>query len=32
MKQGKIVESGDVRQIYENPQHDYTRMLLAAAD
>ena len=32
MKQGEIVESGDVRQIYENPQHDYTRMLLAAAD
>lgn len=32
MKQGKIVESGDVWQIYENPQHDYTRMLLAAAD
>lgn len=32
MKQGKIVESGDVRQVYENPQHDYTRMLLAAAD
>lgn len=32
MKQGKIVESGDVRQVYENPQHGYTRMLLAAAD
>ena len=32
MKQGKIVESGDVRKVYENPQHDYTRMLLAAAD
>ena len=32
MKQGKIVESGDVRQVYEDPQHDYTKMLLAAAD
>ena len=32
MKQGEIVESGDVRQVYEDPQHDYTKMLLAAAD
>jgi ABC-type glutathione transport system ATPase component len=27
---GKIVEEGDVEAIFENPQADYTRMLLAA--
>ena len=27
---GKIVESAPAEQIYENPQHDYTRKLLAA--
>ena len=27
---GKIVEEGDVKTIFENPQADYTRMLLAA--
>ncbi|MCI1674025.1 MAG: ABC transporter ATP-binding protein [Bifidobacterium tibiigranuli] len=27
---GKIVEQGDKRQIYENPQHWYTQSLLAA--
>lgn len=31
MYQGEIVESGDVRGIFENPQHPYTRRLLAAA-
>jgi len=30
MYQGKIVESASADQIYENPQHDYTRKLLAA--
>jgi peptide/nickel transport system ATP-binding protein/oligopeptide transport system ATP-binding protein len=30
MYHGKIVESASAEQIYENPQHDYTRKLLAA--
>ncbi len=30
MYRGKIVEEGDVNTIFENPQDDYTRMLLAA--
>lgn len=30
MYRGKIVESGDVRQVLKRPQHDYTRKLLAA--
>ena len=30
MYRGKIVESAPAEQIYENPQHDYTRKLLAA--
>ena len=30
MHRGKIVEEGDVEAIFENPQADYTRMLLAA--
>ena len=30
MYHGKIVESAAAEQIYENPQHDYTRKLLAA--
>jgi ABC-type glutathione transport system ATPase component len=30
MYRGKIVEEGDVTTIFENPQADYTRMLLAA--
>ena len=30
MYHGKIVESASADQIYENPQHDYTRKLLAA--
>ena len=28
MRFGKIVEQGDTLSIFENPQHDYTRMLL----
>jgi microcin C transport system ATP-binding protein len=30
MTDGEIVEQGDTRDIYENPQHDYTKHLLAA--
>ncbi|WP_134679960.1 ABC transporter ATP-binding protein [Paracoccus ravus] len=30
MKGGEIVEQGRVERIFSNPQHDYTRMLLAA--
>lgn len=28
---GKIVEQGPVRQVYDNPQHDYTKALLRAS-
>src|SRR5690606_3655358 len=31
MREGQIVESGPVAEIFANPQHDYTRHLLAAA-
>ena len=27
---GKVVESGSAKEIYANPQHDYTKKLLAA--
>ena len=30
MKLGKIVEQGDVQQVLEDPQHSYTKQLLAA--
>lgn len=30
MQNGKIVESGSSRQIYENPQEAYTQELIAA--
>lgn len=30
MCQGQIVESGSVEEVYSNPQHEYTRTLLAA--
>jgi len=31
MKQGDIVEAGGAEQVFEAPQSDYTRRLLAAA-
>lgn len=31
MKDGRIVEAGDAREIFANPQQDYTRELLSAA-
>ena len=30
MRQGRIIERGDVRTIFASPSHDYTRQLLAA--
>jgi microcin C transport system ATP-binding protein len=30
MQKGKIVERGDAKQVFTNPQHEYTKMLLAA--
>src|SRR5690606_25118045 len=30
MQEGKVVESGPVREVYTCPQHEYTRQLLAA--
>ena len=31
MQQGRIVEQGPVRELFEHPQHEYTRALFAAA-
>jgi len=31
LKQGKVIEQGAAKTIFENPQHDYTRQLLKAA-
>lgn len=31
LKEGQIVEQGDVKDIYEHPQHEYTKQLLKAA-
>ena len=31
MKQGRIVEQGEARQVFADPQHPYTRQLLEAA-
>lgn len=30
MRQGKIVEMGSVAEVFENPQHEYTKQLLAS--
>ena len=30
MYQGKIVEQGEAKQVYEDPQHEYTKKLLAS--
>ncbi len=32
MVDGRIVETGPVRQVFTGPQHDYTKALLAASD
>lgn len=32
MKDGQIVERGDVEQVYDCPQHEYTKQLLAAVE
>ncbi len=31
MRQGKVVEEGPADQLFDNPQHDYTKALMAAA-
>ena len=31
MYQGRIVEIGDAEEVYEHPQHEYTKLLLAAS-
>ena len=32
MKKGKVVEQGPVEELYNNPQHEYTKILLDAAN
>ena len=31
LRQGRVVEEGPAEEIFENPQQDYTRALIAAA-
>jgi ABC-type dipeptide/oligopeptide/nickel transport system ATPase component len=31
MRRGELVESADVQTLFSDPQHDYTKELLAAA-
>jgi len=31
LKDGKILEEGDVFEIFENPKHSYTKMLINSA-
>jgi microcin C transport system ATP-binding protein len=31
MRNGKVVEEGPAREIFDNPKQDYTKALLAAA-
>lgn len=31
LKDGRIVEEGDVREVYRDPEHPYTKLLLSAA-
>ena len=30
MRRGEVVETGSTQQVFDNPRHDYTKMLLAA--
>ena len=31
MKDGKVVEQGEAREVFNNPKTDYTKALMAAA-
>jgi ABC-type microcin C transport system duplicated ATPase subunit YejF len=31
LKSGRIVESGEAEQVFQNPQADYTKTLMAAS-
>ena len=32
MKDGEVVENGDVKEVYKNPKSEYTKRLLVAAN